>query len=321
MICIMKKILITGITGFTGSHLADYCINKYDIYGLTRGRYQQYNFIDHIKDRIKLIIGDLSDIHSIRRCLEDSEPDIVFHLGAQTSVPMSWRAPKLTIDSNTLGTLNLLESVRKSRYNPTIIIIGTSEEYGIVYPNETPIKETNPLRPLSPYGVSKIATDMLGYQYHQSYGLKTIRLRPFNIVGPRGGTEIITANFAIQLTNIEKGKEPYIDVGNLKSIRDFNDVRDIVRAYDMSIDKCDYGDVYNVCTGIGITMKTLLTTMVKLSKIDKKVYTKIDQNRLRPSDVENLIGDSSKFRNKTGWMPQYTLDKSLLDVLEYWRNQ
>lgn len=315
------NVLITGITGFTGSHLADYCVEKgYNVYGLTRGRYHQYTFIEHLKDKINLIEGDLSDIHSIRRCIEKITPDKIFHLGAMTSVPLSWTAPKTTIDTNTLGTLNLLETVRTSEENPQILVVGTSEEYGLVHPEEVPIKETNPLRPLSPYGVSKIASDLLGYQYHRSYGLKCIRVRPFNIVGPRGGQEIVTANFATQIIEVERGRKEHIDVGNLTSVRDLNDVRDIVRAYDIALERCEYGDVYNICTGNGITIHELLRKMIGLSNItNHNVEFKRAEDRMRPSDVENLVGDSTKFRLKTGWEPEIELDKSLMDVLDYWR--
>jgi len=316
-------VLITGATGFTGSHLSEYCINKgYEVFGLTRGRYHQYTFIEHIKDKIKLIEGDLSDINSIKKCLEESEPEVVLHLGAMTSVPLSWRAPKTTIDTNTLGTLNLLESIRQSKYDPKILNISTSEEYGLVYPDEVPIKETNPLRPISPYAVSKVASDFLGYQYFMSYGMKVIRLRPFNIIGPRGGQEIVTANFATQIAQIEKGiREPYVEVGNLKSIRDFNDVRDIVRAYDIAKDKCEYGEVYNICSQKGINIHCLLRKMIALSKISENKVVEFKQidDRMRSSDVDNLIGDSTKFRKKTGWKPEYNLEQSILNVLQYWR--
>jgi len=314
-----KVVLITGITGFSGSHLAEYMLDKgYKVCGLTRGRYQQFNFIENIKDNIDLKLGDLSDINSIRELLIETNPDIIYHLGAQTSVPMSWRAPKLTIDSNTLGTLNLLESIRKLDINPRTIIVGTSEEYGMVYQDETPIKEEQPFRPLSPYGVSKVATDLLGYQYHQSYGLDIVRVRPFNIIGSRGGTEIFTANFAIQLNKIEKSlQESIIKVGNLNSIRDLVDVRDLCRAYEMCINKCETGDVYNICTENGHTINYILDLMIKLSNIEN-VECVVEPNRLRPSDVVNLIGCNKKFVKTTGWKPTYTLEQSLEEVLNYW---
>ena len=318
-----KNVLITGITGFSGSHLAEHCINKgYNVFGLTRGRYHQYTFINHIKDKLNLIEGDLSDIHSVMNCLKISQPEVIFHLGAMTSVPYSWNAPKVTIDTNSLGTLNILESIRKIDIDPIVVNIGTSEEYGLVHPDEVPIKETNPLRPLSPYAVSKIASDMFGYQYFKSYGLKIIRLRPFNIIGPRGGQEIVTANFATQIAKIEKGmRKPYVEVGNLDSIRDFNDVRDIVRAYDISTKNCKFGDVYNICTGEGITIYSLLRKMINLSKISHEtvVEFRAKDERMRPSDVVNLIGDSTKFKEQTGWKQEYTLDDSIITILNYWR--
>lgn len=313
------NILITGITGFSGSHLAEHLLNKGNtIYGLSRGRYQQYNNISDIKDKITLIEGDLSDIHSLKYCLEDCQPDIIYNLGAMTSVPLSWRSPKVTIDTNTLGTLNILESVRTSNINPTVVIVGTSEEYGKVYPDEVPIKETNQLRPLSPYGVSKVASDLLGYQYNKSYGIRTIRIRPFNIIGVRGGEEIVTANFAIQLKRIKDKKQKYLKIGNLESIRDFLDTKDLCRAYEICIDNCKYGDVYNVCTGVGYKIRELAQKMIDISGLD--VDLKQEDNRIRPSDVDNLIGDCNKFKNKTGWKPEITLDESLEKVIKYWGN-
>jgi GDP-4-dehydro-6-deoxy-D-mannose reductase len=318
----MKRVLITGITGFTGSHLSEYCLNKgYEVYGLTRGRYHQYSFIEHIMNDIKLIEGDLSDYHSVLSCITDVNPDYIFHLGAISSVPLSWKAPQSTFNTNTTGTLNVLEALRMSKSNAKILNVGTSEEYGLVYKDEIPIKETNPLRPLSPYAVSKIASDFLGYQYYKSYGLKVIRVRPFNIVGTRGGKEIITANFALQLSRIRNGKhDRELNMGNYSSIRDFNDVRDIVKAYDIAMDRCDYGELYNICTGDGITIKDLALKMINLSNLEN-IKLNIDQSRFRPSDVDNLIGDSTKFREKTGWKPDIPLDKSLVDVLNYWNDR
>jgi GDP-4-dehydro-6-deoxy-D-mannose reductase len=316
----MKRVFITGITGFTGSHLAEYCLEKgYEVYGLTRGRYHQYTFIKHIMDRIKLIEGDLSDYHSVLSSLKEVSPDYVFHLGAISSVPLSWRAPQSTFNTNTTGTLNILEALRMSDLDCKILNVGTSEEYGLVYKDEVPIKETNPLRPLSPYGVSKIAADLLGYQYFKSYGIKAIRVRPFNIVGTRGGEEIVTANFALQISRINKGRQKYLNMGNSTSVRDFNDVRDIVKAYDITINKCNYGEVYNICTGFGITIKDLATKMLELSNI-KNTKLNVKKSRFRPSDVDNLIGDSTKFRDKTGWAPEISLDESLIDVIKYWSN-
>lgn len=317
----MSRVLITGISGFSGNHLAEYCINKgYEVYGTIRSRVSKPNHLKSFMDNITLLDCDLGDLNSMMLTLQDCEPDYIFHLGAQSFVPISWRMPKMTIDTNVLGTMNLLESIRKLDMDSKVMITGSSEEYGLVYPHEAPIKETNPFRPLSPYGVSKVATDLLGYQYHKTYGIKAIRVRPFNIMGPRSGKDIITASFAIQITEMERGLRDKVLVGNLNSIRDLNDARDMARAYDLAIQKCDAGDVYNICTGKGIAMWDLLKRMFDISTI-KNPKIQVDGDRLRPSDVENLIGDSTKFREKTGWEPEYTMEQSLLDILNYWRDR
>lgn len=305
------NVLITGINGFSGSHLAEYLLDKHNIYGTIRGRCRQTNFIDHIKDKIHLLECDLKDNNSVYATIQDSQPDIIYHLAAQTFVPTSWRAPQETMDTNVIGTLNLLESIRKSKFDPKILIAGSSEEYGMVYKEEIPIKETNPLRPLSPYGVSKVAQDLLGYQYHMSYGLKIIRVRPFNLMGPRSGEKIVTTNIAIQLC---KGNK--IKIGNTDAIRDFNDVRDTVIAYDMAIDKCKYGEVYNICTDIGYSIKDIIDKYVNI--INRDIFMIPDESRMRPSDVPILIGNSDKFRNITEWKPKYDLETSLKDILNYW---
>jgi len=199
-----------------------------------------------------------------------------------------------------------------------IQIACSSEEYGLVYPEETPIKETNPLRPLSPYAVSKVTQDFLGYQYHQSYGIKVIRTRGFNHTGPRRGEVFVTSNFASQLARIEAGqREPKIRVGNLDAIRDFTDVRDMVRAYWLAVTKATPGEVYNIASGDGISIRELLERLIALCKVEVEIET--DPARLRPSDVEILVGDNSKFCEATGWKPQIPFDQTLADTLEYWR--
>ena len=314
------KVLITGITGFVGSHLVEFLLEKEaEIYGLVRWRSKTDN-IDHIKNRLNLLQGDLRDSHSIKKLIDDVEPDYIFHLAAQSFVPMSWNAPSDTMETNINGTIHLLEAVRKSKSNPKIQIAGSSEEYGLVLPNETPIKETNQLRPLSPYGISKVAEDLVGWQYFKSYGLNIVRTRAFNHTGPRRGEVFVTSNFAKQIAEIEKGlKHPVIYVGNLDAQRDFTDVRDMVNAYWMSLNKCKFGEVYNICSEKAITIKSLLDMVLSMSK--KEIEVKIDTNRLRPSDVEILQGDCSKFRNETGWKPEIAFEKTMEDLLNYWREK
>ena len=236
---------------------------------------------------------------------------------------MSWLAPAETLETNILGQCNLLEAVRKvgKGYNPVILIAGSSEEYGLVKSSEVPIKETNPLRPMSPYAISKIAQDFMGYQYYKSYGMKIIRARAFNHSGARRGEVFVDSNFAKQIAEIEAGlNKPIIKVGNLNAIRDFTDVRDIVRAYWLASEKCEYGEVYNICSNKGIKVSDVLRMLLKLSGL-KKVRIVKDPTRQRPSDVPILIGDCKKFRKATGWKPEINYRDTLLSMLSFWRKK
>jgi GDP-4-dehydro-6-deoxy-D-mannose reductase len=315
-----KKALITGITGFVGSHLGEHLLEEdLEVYGTVRWRSKTEN-IDHIKRKLKLKQADMRDSHSLELVLNEVQPDYVFHLAAQSFVPMSWRAPSDTLETNIIGTAHLFEAIRKSDCDPVIQVAGSSEEYGLVLPEEVPIKETNPLRPLSPYGVSKVATDKLSFQYHRSYGLKTILTRAFNHTGPRRGHVFATSNFAKQITKIEKGKnEPVIFVGNLEAQRDFSDVRDIAKAYWLAVNKCEYGDAYNICSGRTVRISEMLDTLLSLSST--KIEIKQDPARMRPSDVEILQGDPSKFIEKTGWKPEIPFEKTMTDLLNWWRDR
>lgn len=315
------RALITGITGFAGSHLAEFLLKEQpevEVFGTYRWRSRMDN-IEHLTDKVTLLEADLRDYTSIAGALERSRPDYIFHLAAQSFVPASWKAPHDTLHTNVLGQTNIFEAVRALKLDPVVQIACSSEEYGLVQPDETPIKETNPLRPLSPYAVSKVSQDFLGYQYFQSYGLKAIRTRGFNHTGPRRGQVFVTSNFCSQVAAIELGlQEPVIRVGNLDAVRDFTDVRDMVRGYWLAVTKAKPGEVYNIATGSGITIRELLDRILAQSKVEVKVET--DPERLRPSDVEILIGDSSKFRADTGWEPLIPFEKTLTDLLEYWRD-
>jgi len=315
-----QRCLITGITGFVGSYLAEFLLEREDIeiYGIKRWRSRMEN-IEHIKDKMTLIECDIRDATSVNNCIEEVQPDKIFHLAAQSFVPTSWLAPAETLSTNILGTLNILEAVRKSGLIKTRIqIAGSSEEYGMVYEDELPIKETNPLRPLSPYGVSKVAHDLLGYQYYMSYKLHIVRTRGFNHSGPRRGEVFVESNFAKQIAEIEKGiKKPVIYVGNLEAKRDFTDVHDMVKGYWLSLEMGDPGEVYNICSGKTYEIKKILEILLSLSKIKIEIIP--DTARMRPSDVPILLGDSTKFREKTGWQPTIPFEKTLEDILNYWR--
>lgn len=313
--------LITGITGFAGSHLAEYLLGRKDceVHGIIRWRSRMEN-IESVRDRLHLHVCDLRDATSIGEVIARVRPERIYHLAAQSFVPMSWTAPSETLTTNIVGQTNLFEAIRAAGLVETcrVQVAGSSEEYGLVHPDETPIKETNPLRPLSPYGVSKVAQDLSAYQYHRSYGLKTIRTRGFNHTGPRRGEVFATSNFARQVALIEaKKRDPVISVGNLDAVRDFTDVRDTVRAYCLVLEQGEPGDVYNVCTGTGWRIGAMLDILLKLAKV--KVETRPDPARMRPSDVELLVGDSTKLRDRTGWKPEYEFERTMADLLDYWR--
>lgn len=316
------KVLITGITGFAGSHLADYILENHPdvkVSGIVRWRSRMENIV-HIQDKIESFEADLKDIVSLKKCLAEVKPDLIFHLAAQSYVPASWKMPKETFAINAIGQINLFEAVISLELSPKIQVAGSSEEYGLVFPDEVPMKETNPLRPLSPYAVSKVAQDLLAWQYFKSYGLRTVRTRGFNHTGPRRGEVFICSNFAKQIVEIEKGRrKPIIYVGNLEAKRDFTDVRDTVRAYWLSLEKGEEGEVYNIGTGKPLPMKEVLNMLLSLSKVNVKV--EVDKSRLRPSDVPILFPDSSKFRERTGWEPKIPFRQSLEDLLNYWREK
>jgi len=316
----MKRVLITGITGFAGSHLADFVLAEHpgvEIYGTYRWRSRREN-IEHLEGRIRLIEADLGDMTALRAALAMSRPDAIFHLAAQSFVPTSWTAPTETFHVNAIGQIHLFEAIRSLGLDPVVQLACSSEEYGLVLREETPITELNPLRPLSPYAVSKVAQDLLGYQYFKSYGLRAVRTRGFNHEGPRRGEVFVMSNFARQIAAIEAGaQEAVIRVGNLDAVRDFTDVRDMVRAYWLAAERGEPGEVYNISSGEGITIRDMLDRLLAMSRVEVRVET--DPARLRPSDVEVLLGDSSKFRAATGWAPRLPLERTLADSLDYWR--
>lgn len=318
----MQRVLITGITGFAGSHLAEHLLADragVEVFGTYRWRSRREN-IESFEDKVRLLECDLSDMTAVRNALSISRPDAIFHLAAQSFVPSSWVSPLQTLTDNIAGQTNIFEAVRSLGLDPAIQIACSSEEYGLVLPNEVPIKESNPLRPLSPYAVSKVTQDFLAYQYFMSYGIRAIRTRGFNHTGPRRGEVFVTSNFAKQVATIEAGKAAaVIKVGNLDAVRDFTDVRDMVRGYVLAAEKGKPGEVYNLASGRAITIRAMLDKLIALAKVEVKVET--DPARLRPSDVEVLIGDYSKFHADTGWEPRIPFDRTLEDLLNYWRQR
>jgi GDP-4-dehydro-6-deoxy-D-mannose reductase len=316
------RVLITGITGFVGSHLAEHILARHpgvEVWGICRWRSRMEN-IAHLLGRINLREADLKDMASLERVLAESRPDRIFHLAAQSYVPASWKYPAETFAINAVGEVNLFEALRRLELAPRIQVAGSSEEYGRVFPHEVPMKETNPLRPLSPYAVSKVAQDLLAYQYFMSYGMPIVRTRGFNHTGPRRGEVFVTSALARQIARIEKGRsEPVIKVGNLEAKRDFSDVRDIVAAYWLSLERGVPGEVYNIGSGVARSIGELLEALLALSSV--KVRVEVDPARLRPSDVPILLADSAKFIELTGWRPTIPFEQTLRDLLEYWRGK
>ena len=317
------RVLITGITGFVGSHLADFLLTKEDVevYGIKRWRSRTEN-IEHLEGNIILKECDLRDASAVREIIDGIRPDRIFHLAGQSFVPASWHAPEETISTNIKMELNIFEAVRQVGVNPWIQIAGSSEEYGMVYENELPVKETNPLRPLSPYAVSKVTQDLLGYQYFMSYGLNIVRTRGFNHTGPRRPSVFVCSDFARQIVEIEKDLHgPTIYVGNLEAKRDFTDVRDIIRGYWLALEKGIPGEVYNICSGKSYKIGEILDMLLGMTSNHTKIKVKKDPAKMRPSDVPVLVGDSTKFRKQTGWKPEIPFEKTLKNIMDYWRER
>jgi len=315
------KCLVTGITGFAGSHLAEYLLSRGDceVHGTMRWRSRTEN-ITQLGSRIATHICDIRDATSTYELIRDLKPDRIYHLAAQSFVPMSWVAPAETFTTNVIGQTNIFEAIRAVGCPTRVQLACSSEEYGMVLPAEAPIKETNPLRPLSPYAVSKVAQDLMGYQYHQSYGMHIIRTRGFNHTGPRRGDVFVTSNFAKQIVDIERGRQaPVIHVGNLNAVRDFTDVRDTVVGYFLALERGKPGDVYNVATGKGYKISEMLDILLSFSTV--KIETRPDPKRMRSSDVELLIGDATKLRTETGWEPKYRFEQTMKDLLDFWRSR
>ena len=318
------RILITGITGFIGSHLAEYCLDRggVEVFGTVLSHHlgDELKRIEHIKDKIQLFECNLTNRIAIDRVLVKVKPDKIFHSAAQSFVLVSWHSPEDTLHNNIMSQLNLFEAIKELKLDPIIQIAGSSEEYGLVKEDEIPIKEDNPLRPLSPYAVSKVAQDKLAYQYHKSYGLKTVITRCFNTEGPRRGRQFVISTFADQIAKIEKElQKPEIYVGNLDAYRDFTHVKDIVKALWLSTEKCKFGEPYNIGSGKIHQIKEVLETL--LSFTEKQIEIKKDPKRMRPSDVPILLCDSTKFRDTTGWEPKIDFKTILLDTLNYWRKE
>ncbi len=315
------KALITGVTGFAGSYLAELLVaeNKGEVIGLHATDRHLKN-VEAIKDKIRLEKINLLDASETNRIISEIKPDVVFHLAASTFVGDSFKKPAEFIANNSAAQINVLESVKENNLLGTkIVIVSSAHVYGLVKEKDLPIDEDTPFHPDSPYSVSKITQDYLGSSYYAAYNLQTVMLRPFNHIGPRLSSNISVSRFAKQIAEIEKGlQEPLMTVGNLEAKRDFTDVRDMVRAYVLSAEKCDNGEAYNIGTGVSHKIGDVLEQLLSLAKVSIDVAQ--DESLLRPSDIHELRCDVTKFKEATGWTPTVSLEKSLQDTLDYWRD-
>ncbi len=308
-----NRVLITGCEGFIGSYLAELLAGMgLSVYGIV---YSETKNVEHLGGRISIRNCNIADTEKVNTILADVKPDYVFHLAAQSLLTDSWRNPEQTFIINLLGTLYLLEGIRKAGLDPVIEIACSSDEYAYHNAGESPIKESAELCPSSPYGVSKLAADMLGYIYWRNYGMKIIRIRPFSIIGPRKISDACS-DFARGIAEIEAGKKANLSVGNLDAVRDFVDVRDAVEAMWLLAEKGMPGQVYNICSGKGYRIKEILDTLISISS--QKIEIQPDPNRMRSSDKPALIGDCSKL-SELGWKPRIPIEETLTDILDYWR--
>lgn len=307
------KALIIGAAGFVGAYLADHLHTCKWSVSVTKLPHEQL-----LIPEAEVLELDILNPAQLQSTLEAVRPDVVFHLAAQSSVALSWKNPTLTVDVNIKGTVNLLETARTLSYKPRLLLVGSGEEYGRIKAEETPVGEETLLRPGNIYAATKACQNMLGAIYAEAYGLDIMMVRAFNHIGPGQAPLFVVADFCKQVAEIEAGRrEPCINVGNLKAKRDFTDVRDIVRAYELLTRQGRAGELYNVGSGNAISIEDVLNRILALSRVP--IAVKVDKNRLRPVDVPIIEANIGKLQAVTGWQRQYTLQETLEDTLNYWR--
>ncbi|MBI5970351.1 MAG: GDP-mannose 4,6-dehydratase [Deltaproteobacteria bacterium] len=313
-----KRVLITGAAGFAGSHLAErLCAGGHEVIGT------------HLDDNVenvsglaglKLVKCDLLDNALLTSVIKDVRPDVIFHLAAQSSPSISYSNPAETLRVNIFSTLNLFEALANNSTDTVVINAGSGDEYGEAAEHEMPLSETSELRPANPYALSKVAVDLMAYQYWKSRGVKAVRCRPFNHLGPRQSPNFAASFFAKQTAEIEAGLNPenVIKVGNLEGSKDFLDVRDVISAYELLMDKGVYGEVYNVCSGKAIKIRFILETLLAMSS--EKIEVVQDAQRMRGAEAKSVWGSNAKIRN-LGWVPVHSVADGLKMVLDYWRGK
>jgi len=317
-----KKVLITGITGFVGSHLADFLLKNtdYKLFGLKRVNSSLRN-IHHILDQTTLINGDLIDQTSLINLLKISQPDYIYHLAALSWVSPSWDMPSAYMQVNAVGTVNLFEALRNTSCRARVLVSCTPEEYGDVPKERIPLTEETILNPVNLYAASKAAQEAVCLAYQASYKFDVIRTRAFNHEGPRRDILGAIASFAYQIARIERRlQEPIVKVGNLNAKRNFTDVRDMVRAYHLAMEKGIPGELYLIGSNQIYTIKECLEMLTSLSPMKEKIRYQVDPERVRPTELRILIGKFDKFEQLTGWKPVIPLKETLASVLDYWRD-
>jgi GDP-4-dehydro-6-deoxy-D-mannose reductase len=313
------RVFITGVTGPVGSFLADYLLTLPDVevHAFKRWR-SDTRPIQHLYGRVAFHEGDIEDPFAVAAAVRAAAPDRIYHLAAQSYPSASWDAPITTMRTNVEGTVNVLEAVRTHAPSARVHIAGSSAEYGWVRPDEVPIPETRGLRPASPYGISKVAQELLGFQYHDSYGLHIVVTRSFNHVGPRQGDRCSIQTFCQQMAQIEAGRQPPIlQVGNLDARRDFTHVADVSRALWLLLDRGTPGTVYNLCSGATTRIGDIVELVRARGRVPVEVQ--VDPARLRPSDEPILQGDNTRLRSDTGWAPHIGMPQIVDELLAYWR--
>jgi GDP-4-dehydro-6-deoxy-D-mannose reductase len=309
----LTRVFITGAGGFVGGHLERHLLALYpdiEIHGTILPTLS----IPHQRERVFYHPVDLKVESAVRALITELRPDYIYHLAAQAFVPRSFEAPWETLENNILAQLNVILACLGCGLRPRMLVVSSAEIYGHIQPHEVPVKETADLRPTSPYSVSKIAQDMLAYQYYLSHRLPIMRARPFNHFGPGQHENFVAPAFGMQIARIETGlQEPIIHVGDLSAKRDFTDVRDIVRAYQMITERGTPGGVYNVASNKAYPIQVLLDTMIAHSKV--KIDVMVDAERLRPVTIPILQGDCTHLHTETGWQPQISFEQSVADIM------
>jgi GDP-4-dehydro-6-deoxy-D-mannose reductase len=312
------RVLITGVAGFVGRHLAAHLFAEggHEIWGLARAGHELVG----LDPSIRLLVADMTNRDSVETAIAESRPEAIYHLASQASVKRSFDSPLETLQNNMVGQVHLLDACILSAPQARILVVGSNEEYGLTDPDELPIKENKELRPVSPYAVSKVTQDMLGHQYFRARNLQIVRVRPFTHIGPGQAQGFVTTDFAMQLAQMELGRcEPTMSVGNLDGVRDFSDVRDVVRGYRLLIERGEAGEVYNLGSGVGITIRSILDQLLSLTDVRPTVVS--DPSRMRPSEIPAMYADCSKIYAQTGWKTEITFERTLSDVMDDWRQR